>query len=532
MKREHAIVVGGSIAGLFSARVLADHFDRVTLIERDRLPDGPAFRPGVAQARHVHVLWTRGREVAELLFPGLEKTLVAAGAEEIRVPADLLWLSTAGWRERFDAVGLITMSRPLLDHAVRERLTTAAADSGRGPTRPVDVLDGHEVTGLIPRGTDVAGVLVRPAGSPHAARTQAGAETGMQAGANTRRRAGAENGSETRSGDPVSRAVHTGPSAGAAAAAPADGKAGEPSGAPSSCRRVDGEMRADLVVDATGRRSRATAWLAALGHPAPPETRVDPLLGYASRLYAIPPGFDPGWKALYIQADPPATRRTGGLFPQEGGRWICSLSGAGRDYAPTGEEEFLEFARSLRSPVLYEAIRDAEPLTPITAFRRTANHRRHYERLATWPRGFVVTGDAACAFNPIYGQGMSVAAVCALELDRCLRDPRPGLERRFQRRAARAAAGAWLVATGEDLRYRETRAARVSRSTRLINAYVDRLSAAANVDRRLCERLVGVLALTASPASLFAPGVLARVALHGLRSPRRRPGPPAPLTRR
>ena len=165
------------------------------------------------------------------------------------MPADLLWLSAAGWRERFDAAGLITMGRPLLDHAVRERLTTAG--SGHAPARPVEVLDGHEVTGLIPRDTDVAGVLVRPAGSPHAARTQAGAETGMQAGANTRRRAGAENGSETRSGDPVSRAVHTGPSAGAAAAAPADGKAGEPSGAPSSCRRVDGEMRADLVVDAS-----------------------------------------------------------------------------------------------------------------------------------------------------------------------------------------------------------------------------------------------------------------------------------------
>lgn len=486
MKREHAIVVGGSIAGLFSARVLADHFDRVTLIERDLLPGGPVFRPGVAQARHVHVLWTRGREIAELLFPGLEKSLVAAGAEEVRVPADLLWLSAAGWRERFDAAGLITMGRPLLDHAIRERLTGALTGSGQGPARPVDVLDGHEVTGLLPSGADVAGVLLRAGGTPRAA-------------------AGRETGPRTRPGDPGAAEEH---------------RAGRP-------ERADSALRADLVVDATGRRSRAPAWLSALGYPAPPETRVDPLLGYASRLYAIPPGFDPGWKALYLQADPPATRRTGGLFPQEGGRWICSLSGAGRDHAPTDEAGFLDFARGLRSPVLYEAIRDAEPLTPITAFRRTANHRRHYERLGTWPRGFVVTGDATCAFNPIYGQGMSVAAVCALQLDRCLRDPGPGLERRFQRRAARAAAGAWLVATGEDLRYRETVAARVGVSTRVINAYVDRLSAAANVDRRVCERLVGVLALTASPVSLFAPPVMARVALNRLRPSHRPPGPPA-----
>ncbi|MEV0407237.1 hypothetical protein [Actinoallomurus sp. NPDC050550] len=439
MKREHAVVLGGSMAGLLAARVLSAHFDRVTLIERDRFPAEPVFRAGVPQARHVHVLWTRGREVVEVLFPGLEDTLRAAGAVEVGVPADVLWLTSAGWRRRFDVTGLLSCSRPLLDWAVRRRLC-GSPDNGRAP---VDVLEGHHVTGLLPRGRDVAGVVL---GS-------------------------------------------------------------------------DGELRADLVVDATGRGSQAPSWLAALGYPAPPETRVDPLLGYASRYYAIPSGFDPGWKALYIQADPPATRRTGGLFPQEGGRWLCSLSGAGRDYGPTGEDAFLEFARGLRSPVLYEAIRDAEPLTPITAFRRTANHRRHYERLRAWPRGFVVTGDAACAFNPIYGQGMSVAAVAALALDRCLREPGTGFERRFQRGVARSAAGAWLVATGEDLRYRETEAAHVRLRTRVINAYVDEVVATANVDRHVCERLVHVLALMAAPTSLFAPAVLARVAANRVRRP-------------
>ncbi|MEV5711725.1 hypothetical protein [Actinoallomurus sp. NPDC052274] len=439
MQREHAIVVGGSMAGLLAARVLTAHFERVTLVERDPFPAEPVFRPGVPQSPHLHVLWTRGREIVEALFPGLEDTLRAAGAEEVRVPADVLWLTSAGWRERFDVTRLLTFSRPLLDWAVRNRLT-GPPDGAR---KPIDVLDGHRVTGLVPHGRDVAGVVL---------------------------------------GD-------------------------------------EGELRADLVVDATGRASRAPEWLARLGHPAPPETRVDPLLGYASRCYAIPPGFSPGWKALYLQADPPATRRTGGLFPQEGGRWICSLSGAGRDYGPAGETAFLEFAKGLRSPVLYEAIRDAEPLTPIVAFRRTANHRRHYDRLPSWPRGFIVTGDAACAFNPIYGQGMSVAAVAALTLDRCLREARPGFERRFQRGAARSAAGAWLVATGEDLRYRETVAAPLRLRTRVINAYVDEVVATANVDPLVCERLVHVLALMAAPTSLFAPAVLARVAANRVRRP-------------
>lgn len=427
MKHDHAVVIGGSLAGLLAGRVLTGHFDRVTLIERDRFPAGPVFRPGIPQSRHLHVLWMRGLRILEELFPGLEAELLAAGAGDLRIPADVRWLTSAGWRRRFDSARMLTFSRPLLDHLVRRRLD-------------LTILEGCEVTGLVARGGDVAGV-------------------------------------DTRSAGPIS---------------------------------------ADLVIDASGRGSRAPSWLTALGYPAVRETRIDPLLGYASRFYAIPDGFDPGWKALYLQADPPRTRRTGGLFPQEGGRWICSLSGAGRDYGPTGEREFLEFARGLRDPVLYDAISKAEPLTPITAFRRTADHRRHYELLPGWPDGFAVLGDAACAFNPIYGQGMSVAAISALALDRALRTGRLGL--RFQRAVARSGAGAWLIATGEDLRYRETLAPPTGVRTRLTNAYVDRVVAAANRDPLVCARLLDVLALTSSPYSLFSPSVLARVAAprHGV----------------
>jgi hypothetical protein len=114
---------------------------------------------------------------------------------------------------------------------------------------------------------------------------------------------------------------------------------------------------------------------------------------------------------------------------------------------------------------------------------------------------------------------MSVAAISALALDRCLRDIPDGFERRFQRRVARSAAGAWLVATGEDLRYRETEAAPAGMRTRLINAYVDRVVATANVDRRVCSSLLDVLALTSPPTSLFSPAVLARVTANRLRPP-------------
>ncbi|GAA2453726.1 hypothetical protein GCM10010191_85570 [Actinomadura vinacea] len=429
--REHAIVVGGSLAGLLAARVLSDHFDRVTLVERDRLPDSAAHRPGVPQGRHLHVLWSRGMEIAERLFPGLEEELGAAGAPVLGIPSDLLWMTPQGWRRRFEVNRLMTFSRELLDFSVRARL--AKIDNVR-------VLDGQEVTGLIAStGGGVGGVEARERGT---------------------------------TGD------------------------GEP-------------LRGDLVVDATGRGTRAPEWLGRLGFPEPKQTLIDPMLAYASRRYAIPSGFDPGWKALYLQADPPNTR-TGALFPQEGGRWIVSLFGTAGDYPPTDDEGFLSFAKSLRSPHLYEAIKDAEPLTPISGYRRTANHRRHYEKMPRLPEGFVALGDSMCALNPLYGQGMSVAALSALTLDDGIRNGTAPTA--LAGKMAKNAAGAWLVATGEDMRYPTTKGASAGISTRVINRYVARVVKVANLDQHVCMRMVNVLALIAPPQSLFMPDVLWRSA--------------------
>src|SRR5262249_14637514 len=157
-------------------------------------------------------------------------------------------------------------------------------------------------------------------------------------------------------------------------------------------------------------------------------------LGYATRLYAPPAGFQADWQALFLQPSAPSARG-GGLFPIDGRRWIVTVAGVGRDYPPIDDAGFLDFARSLRSPILYEAIRHAQPLTPLVAYRRTENQLRHYEQLERWPEGFVVLGDAVCAFNPIYGQGMTVAAESAELLDDWLRRPAPA--HTFQRRLRR-----------------------------------------------------------------------------------------------
>ena len=147
------------------------------------------------------------------------------------------------------------------------------------------------------------------------------------------------------------------------------------------------------------------------------------------------------------------------------------------------------------------------------AFRHTDNQRCHFERCRDWPAGLIVVGDAACAFNPIYGHGMSVAAQTALLLDAALRQAgadRRHFARRFQGDVARASAAAWLIATAEDLRYPTTEGARPSLMTRMPHCYMDRVQATANRDPVVSAAFLDMLGLVAPPASLFKPGIVFR----------------------
>ena len=175
----------------------------------------------------------------------------------------------------------------------------------------------------------------------------------------------------------------------------------------------------------------------------------------------------------------------------------------------------LEVARSLRSPLLHETIKDAEPASPIFGFRTTDNRRRHFDRLPRWPDRFLVIGDASCTFNPIYAQGMTVTAMTAVALDRVL----AGHRRRsggdpfaragsLQRRLARTSAGAWTMATTEDLRYPWTEGARPDLPTRIMHRYADRVLEVANGNPGVNSAFVDVINLRRPPASLFRPRVL------------------------
>ena len=214
-------------------------------------------------------------------------------------------------------------------------------------------------------------------------------------------------------------------------------------------------LAGDLVVDALGRRSPTPTWLAELGYAPPEETVVDAFLGYVTRHYRQPADFHPGWRMLMVTATPPDQRRGGIIFPEENNTWVVMMSGTNKDYPPTDEEGFDAFARSL-DPQYSAAVAAAEPIGKPLGYRGTESRWRHYEKLARWPERYVVLGDAFCGFNPVYGQGMTVAALSAVALGDELTRAGGGLDgvaRRTEQAVAKVTAGAWLLATGADLEW-------------------------------------------------------------------------------
>jgi 2-polyprenyl-6-methoxyphenol hydroxylase-like FAD-dependent oxidoreductase len=278
-------------------------------------------------------------------------------------------------------------------------------------------------------------------------------------------------------------------------------------------RRVEGGaeelLRADLVVDATGRGSRTPTWLEALGYPRPPTEQVRIGLGYATRTYRLPP--DPlGHDLGILHAPTPTHPRGGALLLVEGDRWMVTLAGMLGEYPPTDPDGFLAFARSLQFQDIHQAIRDGEPLDDPVGFRFPASVRHRYERLPRFPDGLLVVGDAVCSFNPIYGQGMSVAALEALALRRHLRRGVVPQPRRWFRELARVVDVPWEIAVGGDLAFPGVQGRRTTK-LRLGNAYLARFHAAATRDADLAGVFMRVAGLVAPPRSLLRPGVAARV---------------------
>jgi 2-polyprenyl-6-methoxyphenol hydroxylase-like FAD-dependent oxidoreductase len=440
-RETEAIVLGGGIAGLMAARVLSEHFSRVTILERDRLGRTAEARKGVPQGRHPHSLLVSGIWALEKRFPGITDALIRRGAPVVDIAKDARWFHFGGYKARF-ASGLTRpfASRPLLEHEVRQRV---------GALANVRILDGCVVEGLVPSEdrSRIVGIWFRQNG-----------------------------GSLVQS------------------------------------------LGADLVVDANGRGSRTPEWLAALGFEQPAESAVKVDARYASRIYARRGDDLTDASALFVFPTPPHGRRFGLAVPIEGEKWMVMMGGWHGEAPDLEPREFEAFANTLEAPDIAALLRRARPLTDPIPHRFPSSVRRHYERVERLPAGLVVTGDALCSFNPIYAQGMSVAALEAEALHEALVETHVDAWRTlapsFYRRAAELIDVPWMLAAGSDFQFPETEGDRRP-LTPLINWYMGRLHRRATRDPVVYNTFIRVASLLEPPSSLFRAAIMLRVLFGG-----------------
>jgi 2-polyprenyl-6-methoxyphenol hydroxylase-like FAD-dependent oxidoreductase len=336
-----AVVVGAGMAGLAAARVLANHFEGVVVVENDGLPASATPRPGTPQSRHAHALLVGGQRALGGLFSGFEEDLLQAGATTMRVSTDLRFERPGydPFPQRDLGLDVYSMSRPLIESVVRKRVAAYNNISLRERCRAQEFI-----------GTAQTVTAVR-------------------------------------------------------------------------CESVDGKsdlLPADLVIDASGHGLLTLHLIESFGQPAPPETSIGVDIGYTTAMFEIPADAPSDWKGLITLPEPPRNRRGVFLLPAEGGRWIATLSGRYHEKPPDDESGYLQHAKDLRTPTAHNALRNAKRVSDFSRYGFKSSRRRHFERVDAFPVGVIPFGDTICRFNPVYGQGMSVASQEACLLQRLL----------------------------------------------------------------------------------------------------------------
>ena len=424
-----AVVCGASMAGLLAARVLADSFAEVTIIERDQLPIEPVVRRGVPQGAHPHALLEAGRATLEDLFLGYGKDLVSAGGVVVDFASDVNFYSEGDFLAHGPTrMETYSATRPLIEQIVQQRVSDLDG---------VHIRSGCQVTDYLldDTATAVDGVVIR------------------------------EGGRQT-------------------------------------------EITADLVVDATGRTSRTPTWLENHGYTPPEvdEVRID--VAYSTTFIERPAD---DLRTFLIPPSAPHTR--GGMAaPVEGDRWVVSVHGVHGDHPPTDSVGFGTFAASLLTPEVKQLLDDHRQVSgDIEHYPFPTNRRYRYGDLDRFPDGLVVIGDAIASFNPIYGQGMSVAALEALVLHQTLvSGSREDLALRFFNRAETVIDNAWMLAAGSDFTFPQTTGPK-PRGTDLISWYLSRLTQKAHTDSTLSSEFFRVLTMEQPPTTLLRPRSMWRV---------------------
>lgn len=434
---KHAIVVGAGMGGLSAAKALATNFEKVTVLERDALPDGPQARIGTPQARQIHVLLKGGLDALAEFFPGFEAELERAGAVRGRVGSEIL-VEVPGFDpfpQRDLGFDTLCMTRPLVEFVAR-RLVQEQAN--------ITLVSRCRVTRFLASSdqTSVAGVRYD---------------------------------------------------------------------------ELDGgskEMAADLVVDASSRGTLTLELLDQIGMPRPEETEIGVDLGYATATFEIPSATSRDWRALIHRATA-QSGRGGFFFPIENNLWHVALNGIHGEAPSDDGPGFIAFAKTLRTPTIYDAIKDATLVGPIHRFGLPCSVRRRFEALQSFPAGLLPIGDVICRFNPAFGQGMSVAAQEVRVLKRLL-DARSagsqgldGLAGAFFAAIQGVLAAPWSVAES-DFIYAKTRGQRPQDFPQRMKFGAALLRVAAE-DAGVHQILLEVNHLMRPPSALRDPDIVSRV---------------------
>jgi 2-polyprenyl-6-methoxyphenol hydroxylase-like FAD-dependent oxidoreductase len=333
--QNRAVIVGAGMAGLMAAAALADTFDEVLIIEKDRLPDSPKVRKGVPQGAHVHTFLGYAVQAMEALLPGIMEELYSAGAVRIRRNQDI-WFHDPGGPTPIRDVGIVTPSvtRPLLEHVTRQRVVALPNIRIQDKTRLQDFVTNGK--------NRINGVTIEHGG-------------------------------------------------------------------------MSQHIPANFVAECSGRASRLPRWLPAHGYGEVPAQCLKISMAYTSGLFRPPPELaEERWACLML-AKPPGLRAAY-LTPVDGGFWLATMYGRGGDMAPRETQGFVEWAKGLAHPIIHEKLVQAKSVSDFKTYKIPMGIWNRYDQMRAFPHGLIPMGEALTCFNPMYGQGISLAAGQALSL--------------------------------------------------------------------------------------------------------------------
>lgn len=267
-----------------------------------------------------------------------------------------------------------------------------------------------------------------------------------------------------------------------------------------------------LIVDASGRRSETAKWLEEIGLK-PKEIRISSYIGYTTKKFEIPNDFKFDYKALIVLTKPPVNPRMAVVYPVENNNIMIGLLGLGKTYPPTDNEGFIDFARKIGVKELDEILKNLKPISPIFGYRERSSRQYLYEKIEGWPENFIVVGDSVCAFNPFYGQGITVAAICAKALDEYLKKYgkshlEKGFAKRFQKKIAKVNSFPWLLGSSEDLRWPTTGGPSSNFVIRLMQRYVNEVMLLGPESEIATRSFFAMMHLLKSPIVLFHPKIM------------------------